>query len=69
MEELLWFMKGSTNANELKQKGVGIWDGNGSRHYLDSIGMQHRCVASPMLCCIVSLSVKLLHHFIQHFSM
>tara|TARA_B100000073_G_scaffold191213_1_gene158273 strand:- start:89 stop:2020 length:1932 start_codon:yes stop_codon:yes gene_type:complete len=41
-EELLWFVKGSTNANELKEKGVGIWDGNGSREYLDSIGLSHR---------------------------
>jgi dihydrofolate reductase/thymidylate synthase len=41
-EELLWFVKGSTNANELKEKGVGIWDGNGSREYLDSIGLNHR---------------------------
>jgi thymidylate synthase len=42
VEELLWFIKGSTNANELKEKGVGIWDGNGSRQYLDSIGLHHR---------------------------
>ena len=41
-EELLWFISGSTNASVLKQKGVGIWDGNGSREYLDSIGLHHR---------------------------
>jgi dihydrofolate reductase/thymidylate synthase len=41
-EELLWFVKGSTNANVLKETGVGIWDGNGSREYLDSIGLSHR---------------------------
>jgi dihydrofolate reductase / thymidylate synthase len=41
-EELLWFVKGATNANELKEKGVGIWDGNGSREYLDSVGLNHR---------------------------
>ena len=42
VEELLWFISGSTNANVLKAKGVGIWDGNGSREYLDSIGLHHR---------------------------
>ena len=41
-EELLWFISGSTDAGALKRKGVGIWDGNGSRAYLDSIGLQHR---------------------------
>lgn len=41
VEELLWFLRGSTNANELKEKGVRIWDGNSSREYLDSIGLNH----------------------------
>ena len=31
VEELLWFIQGSTNGNLLKQKGINIWDGNGSR--------------------------------------
>ncbi len=43
VEELLWFIRGSTNANELRDKGVHIWDGNSSRQYLDSIGLTHRC--------------------------
>ncbi len=47
VEELLWFISGSTNANVLKAKGVGIWDGNGSREYLDSIGLNHRCRFLP----------------------
>ena len=42
VEELLWFLSGSTDAGVLKRKGVGIWDGNASRAYLDSIGLQHR---------------------------
>jgi len=41
-EELLWFVKGSTNANELAEKGIHIWDGNGSREFLDSRGLGHR---------------------------
>ncbi|KAI8109843.1 hypothetical protein M9434_001122 [Picochlorum sp. BPE23] len=41
-EELLWFIKGSTNATELSDKGIHIWDGNGSREYLDSIGLTER---------------------------
>eukprot|EP00505_MAST-04D_sp_SCG-Rhode-Island_P003230 Stramenopile-MAST_4_protein_3230 len=41
-EELLWFVKGSTNAKELQDKGIHIWDGNGSREYLDSIGLTER---------------------------
>lgn len=41
-EELLWFVKGSTNANELAAKDIHIWDGNGSREFLDSRGLEHR---------------------------
>lgn len=41
-EELFWFIKGSTNANELAEKGVRIWDGNGSRSFLDSRGFTER---------------------------
>ncbi|CCG80972.1 Thymidylate synthase [Taphrina deformans PYCC 5710] len=40
--ELLWFVKGSTNGNELSDVGVKIWEGNGSREYLDSIGLHER---------------------------
>jgi len=41
-EELLWFIKGSTNANELAEKNIHIWDGNGSREFLDIQGLSHR---------------------------
>ena len=41
VEELLWFLRGSTNANELKSKKIHIWDGNSSREYLDSIGLDY----------------------------
>ncbi|VVC34049.1 Thymidylate synthase,Thymidylate synthase/dCMP hydroxymethylase domain,Thymidylate synthase, active site [Cinara cedri] len=42
VEELLWFIKGSTSAKELSDKGVKIWDANSSRSYLDSIGLEQR---------------------------
>uniref|UniRef100_A0A8C0D9B6 Thymidylate synthase n=1 Tax=Balaenoptera musculus TaxID=9771 RepID=A0A8C0D9B6_BALMU len=42
LEELLWFIKGSTNAKELSSKGVKIWDANGSRDFLDSLGFSIR---------------------------
>ncbi|KAF9097245.1 Thymidylate synthase, partial [Mortierella sp. AM989] len=43
-EELLWFVKGDTNGLHLSEKGIKIWDGNGSREYLDKIGLSHRKV-------------------------
>lgn len=42
IEELLWFIRGSTNAKELSAKGVKIWDGNSSRQYLDAYGFADR---------------------------
>lgn len=42
LEELLWFIKGSTNAKELSAKGVKIWDANGSRAFLDRQGFPER---------------------------
>jgi len=41
LKELLWFIKGSTNNEELRNNGVHIWDGNGSREFLDSRGLNH----------------------------
>lgn len=38
-EELLWFVKGSTNAKLLEDKNIHIWDGNSSKQYLNSIGI------------------------------
>jgi len=39
VEELLWFLRGSTNSKELEDKGINIWKGNSTREYLDSIGL------------------------------
>ena len=41
LEEMLWFISGSTNANELSNKKVKIWEPNSSREFLDSRGLQH----------------------------
>jgi len=42
VEELLWFMRGDTNGKHLSEKGIKIWDGNGSREFLDKRGLSHR---------------------------
>ncbi|KAL4271886.1 hypothetical protein GQ457_13G007530 [Hibiscus cannabinus] len=42
VEEMLWFISGSTNAKVLQEKGIHIWDGNASRDFLDSIGLTNR---------------------------
>jgi dihydrofolate reductase/thymidylate synthase len=39
LEELLWFLSGSTDSNELSSK---IWKGNTSREFLDSRGLNYR---------------------------
>ncbi len=44
VEELLWFLKGSTDSDELSSKGVHIWDANGSRKFLDQNGFTQRQV-------------------------
>lgn len=40
-KELMWFIRGSTDANELSAQNVHIWDGNSSREFLDSRGLTH----------------------------
>ncbi|GAA5926678.1 thymidylate synthase [Sporobolomyces koalae] len=42
IEELLWFVHGSTDSKLLSDKNVKIWDGNGSREFLDKVGLGHR---------------------------
>jgi len=42
VEELLWFVKGCTDGNVLKEKKVHIWDMNGTREFLDNRGLSHR---------------------------
>lgn len=42
--ELLWFIKGDTSSLSLSDIGVKIWDGNGSREFLDNLGLTDRAV-------------------------
>ncbi|XP_074313379.1 putative bifunctional dihydrofolate reductase-thymidylate synthase [Silene latifolia] len=42
VEELLWFISGSTDAKVLQEKGMDIWDGFTSRNHIDSIGLTDR---------------------------
>ncbi|KAK3874395.1 hypothetical protein Pcinc_020690 [Petrolisthes cinctipes] len=41
IEELLWFISGSTDSKVLSNKNVKIWNGNGSRDFLDKRGLRH----------------------------
>ena len=40
VEELRWFIKGSTDTKELSDLGVHIWDANSSRSFLDKVGLK-----------------------------
>jgi len=39
LKELLWFIRGETDNKLLQQQGVHIWDGNTTREFLDSRGL------------------------------
>jgi thymidylate synthase len=41
LKELLWFIRGETDNKLLKSQGVHIWDGNSTREFLDSRGLQN----------------------------
>ena len=41
LKELLWFIKGCTDNDVLRKQKVRIWDGNASREFLDSRGLNH----------------------------
>ncbi|KAI8811780.1 thymidylate synthase [Cladochytrium replicatum] len=41
-EELMWFLRGQTDSSILSKKNVKIWDKNGSREFLDKVGLSHR---------------------------
>lgn len=39
LEELLWFLRGQTDARILQERNVHIWDGNACREFLDTRGL------------------------------
>tara|TARA_A100001015_G_scaffold319693_1_gene443427 strand:- start:3905 stop:4834 length:930 start_codon:yes stop_codon:yes gene_type:complete len=41
LKELLWFIKGDTNNNHLKEQKVNIWNGNSSTEFKKSIGLEN----------------------------
>tara|TARA_B110000977_G_scaffold84695_1_gene113099 strand:- start:11315 stop:12178 length:864 start_codon:yes stop_codon:yes gene_type:complete len=41
VEELLWMLRGCTNAKNLQDKNVHIWDGNSSREFLDANKLEY----------------------------
>jgi thymidylate synthase len=41
LKELLWFVRGDTDNKLLQEQGVHIWDGNTTREFLDSRGLNH----------------------------
>lgn len=41
LKELIWFVRGQTDNRILKNQNVKIWNGNGSREFLDSRGLNH----------------------------
>jgi dihydrofolate reductase/thymidylate synthase len=41
VEELLWMMRGHTNTKLLSNIGIKIWDGNSSKQYLESVGLNY----------------------------
>ena len=49
-EELLWFVRGSTNGNELAEKNVHIWDANGSKEFLDNLGKLIELTTGRVMC-------------------
>lgn len=42
VEELVWFIKGCTDSIYLQERDVHIWDGNGSKEFLEKRGLGHR---------------------------
>lgn len=42
VDELLWFISGSTNAKQLSEMGTHIWDANGSKDFLAKCGFPER---------------------------
>ena len=42
VEELLWMLRGCTSSTQLAEKGVHIWDANGTKEFLKSSGLNYQ---------------------------
>ena len=42
LHELIWFLRGKTSNEWLQERNVNIWNGNGSREFLDHQGFSER---------------------------
>lgn len=62
IHELLWFIKGSTNAKELSDKGVKIWNPNSSREFLDSLGFTDRAEGNEIFFNFFIISLFFLYN-------
>ena len=49
VNELLWLVRGWAGTKQLSAKGVKIWDGNGSKTFLEKRGLGHpvRATSGP----------------------
>jgi len=41
LKELLWFIRGETDNKLLQDQGVHIWDGNSTKEFMESRGLEH----------------------------
>lgn len=41
IEELIWFLKGSTNSKELENKKINIWQGNSNKNFINSMNLPY----------------------------
>jgi thymidylate synthase len=61
VEELAWFLRGSTNVEELRAKKVHIWDGNSEAHNYDAgpvYGFQWRHFGADYTDCTTDYAGK-----------
>lgn len=61
--ELIWFLRGSTNTQYLRDNGVKIWDGNTTREFLDSRGLTDYVVGEVGPCFPAGTKVLTLHGY------
>jgi dihydrofolate reductase / thymidylate synthase len=69
-EELFWFVSGCTDNRVLQSKNIHIWDGNGSKEFLQKRGLGHRregdlgpVYGFRTFLCVLMVSFSLKHVF------